>query len=298
MGLAGCHGASEDAPSVDGVHADAISEQRTTGAATARVHQDHAHARRRKVAPEAAHQLVHHARLSRAAGSGKAYDGRAVVLGEIVQPPPHLTQRLRQSGVLVRRFLEPADQARDRLAAVRRQAAQVVQRHLDPKVSAGLHDLADHSVQPERAAVLRAEDARHALAAQLGHLLLGDRATTAAIDANVPGALFAKPRLQIAEELHVPALVGRHCDGRGVFLHGGQNDFVDRTVVSEVDHFGPLRLQDPAHDVDRGVVSIEERGGGHDANPGTPGGRECCCLAHDSDSSARPRRSDAIRAST
>jgi hypothetical protein len=35
--------------------------------------------------------------------------------------------------------------------------------------------------------------------------------------------------------------------------------------MTEVDHLGTLRLQDAAHDRDRGVVAIEEARRGHEA---------------------------------
>jgi hypothetical protein len=38
-----------------------------------------------------------------------------------------------------------------------------------------------------------------------------------------------------------------------------------RAVVAEVDHFRALRLDQPAHDVDRGVVAVEQAGGGDEA---------------------------------
>ncbi len=34
--------------------------------------------------------------------------------------------------------------------------------------------------------------------------------------------------------------------------------------MSEVDHFGALGLQEPPHDVDGGVVPVEQAGGGHE----------------------------------
>ena len=43
--------------------------------------------------------------------------------------------------------------------------------------------------------------------------------------------------------------------------HGG-DDLVDRAVVAEVDHLGALALEDPPHDVDGGVVAVEQAGGG------------------------------------
>ncbi len=62
------------------------------------------------------------------------------------------------------------------------------------------------------------------------------------------------------------ALVGGNGDGLGVLLDCGVDDFLDRTVVAEVDDLGALGLEDPAHDVDRRVVTVEERGGGDEAD--------------------------------
>ena len=45
-----------------------------------------------------------------------------------------------------------------------------------------------------------------------------------------------------------------------------------RAVVAEVDDFGALRLDQPAHDVDRGVVAVEQAGGGDEAQRAALGG--------------------------
>ena len=45
----------------------------------------------------------------------------------------------------------------------------------------------------------------------------------------------------------------------------GAHDVGDAAVVPEVDHLGAVRLQDAADDVDRGVVSIEQRRGADEA---------------------------------
>ena len=60
------------------------------------------------------------------------------------------------------------------------------------------------------------------------------------------------------------ALVGGDRDRVRVFLDRGLDDLVDRAVVAEVDHLGALRLEQPPHDVDGGVVAVEEAGGRHD----------------------------------
>jgi hypothetical protein len=44
----------------------------------------------------------------------------------------------------------------------------------------------------------------------------------------------------------------------GVFLHRRLDDLVHRAIVTEMDHFRALALQDAADDVDRGVVTVEK----------------------------------------
>ncbi len=51
----------------------------------------------------------------------------------------------------------------------------------------------------------------------------------------------------------------------GVLLDRGLDDLVHGAVVPEVDHLGAGVLEDAAHDVDRRIVSVEERGRRHEA---------------------------------
>ena len=51
-----------------------------------------------------------------------------------------------------------------------------------------------------------------------------------------------------------------------VLLQRAVDDLVDRAVVSEVDHFAAARLQDAPHDVDRGVVAVEQARGRDEAD--------------------------------
>ena len=53
----------------------------------------------------------------------------------------------------------------------------------------------------------------------------------------------------------------------GVLVHRGHDDLLDRAVVPEVDDLGARRLEDPAHDVDRRVVSVEQARRGDEADP-------------------------------
>ena len=62
------------------------------------------------------------------------------------------------------------------------------------------------------------------------------------------------------------ALVRRDRDALHVLLDRAVDDLGDRAVVAEVDDLGARRLHDAAHDVDGGVVAVEERGRGDDAD--------------------------------
>ena len=49
-------------------------------------------------------------------------------------------------------------------------------------------------------------------------------------------------------------------------LQGRGNDLADRTVVPQMDHLRAAGLEDAPHDVDRGIVPVEQRGGGDQAD--------------------------------
>jgi hypothetical protein len=63
----------------------------------------------------------------------------------------------------------------------------------------------------------------------------------------------------------VAALVRADGDAVGVLLDGGVDDVLHRAVVPEVDDLGALGLQHAAHDVDAGVVAVEQAGRGDEA---------------------------------
>ena len=134
------------------------------------------------------------------------------------------------------------------------------------RAAALVEQRADHALEPERAALGGAEDPRHAARLERARLFGRDRAAAPAVHADVRPAELAEPLDEVAEELHVAALVRRHRDGARVLLDRGRRDLLDRAVVAEVDHLGALRLEQPAHDVDRGVVAVEQRRGGHHAH--------------------------------
>jgi hypothetical protein len=51
----------------------------------------------------------------------------------------------------------------------------------------------------------------------------------------------------------------------GIFFNGSIDDFLNRSIVSQMDDFDARILQDSAHDINGRIMAIEKRGGGNDA---------------------------------
>ena len=77
--------------------------------------------------------------------------------------------------------------------------------------------------------------------------------------------ILAAARLEqvdhILEELDMAALIGGDRNAVRIFLEGGIDDFLNRAVMAEMNDLNPGGLEDAAHDVDGGVVAVEQRGG-------------------------------------
>jgi hypothetical protein len=127
------------------------------------------------------------------------------------------------------------------------------------------HDVLDHLDEAHLHAVVGMVDALDAVAFEFADFLRRDRAAAAAEHANVAGAALLEHVDHVLEVFDVAALVGRQRDRVGVFLQRGAHDVLDAAVVAEVDHFRALRLDQAPHDVDGGVVAVEQAGRGDEA---------------------------------
>lgn len=124
----------------------------------------------------------------------------------------------------------------------------------------------DHPLEPELLPVGRREDPLDAVGLQLGDLRGDDDPASAPVDLDVAPALGSQPVHQVAEVLHVAALIGADRHPLDVFGDGCFHHVVHRPVVAQVDDLGPLGLQEAAHDVDGGVVAVEQARGGDEAH--------------------------------
>jgi hypothetical protein len=135
------------------------------------------------------------------------------------------------------------------------------------QVEVALRDhVVDHALQAHRAAVLDGIDVRHAVVVQFADLRRHDDAAAAAEDLDALAAATLQQVHHVLEVLDVAALVGGDGDALHVLLQRRGDDLLDRAVVAEVDHLRAGRLQDAPHDVDRGVVAVEQRRRGDEAH--------------------------------
>ena len=64
----------------------------------------------------------------------------------------------------------------------------------------------------------------------------------------------------------MPALVGGNGNSLNIFLYGTIHNFLHLPVVAEMDHFHTCALQYAAHNIDGGIVPVEKRGSGNNAD--------------------------------
>jgi hypothetical protein len=240
------------------VHPDAVAEQRPAAAPAGGVDRDDGDAQLVVVVhADPAYQLVGERRLAGAAGAGDAeHRGAAARLGG----GPHPRDQLAGGAAGLQQGDRPGQGGR---VAGHDGLDRGHARKLDVAL---LDQLVDHAGQAEALAVLGREDAGDATRVEQVDLVLDDDAAAPAVDLDVARAALAQQLDQVGEELDVAALVRADRHALDVFLDGGGDDLVDRAVVTEVDDLGALRLKDAPHDVDRRVMAIEQRCGGHETD--------------------------------
>ena len=259
VGLACGEGPHVHAARGDGVHPDAVAEQGAARFPLGGVDRHDGHPLVLEVEEEAPDQLVDEGTLSRTACAGDAEDrdGRRVGSGP---------DAVEDAGVGLRSNLGGRDEPGQIPGGLVRQAVGLTRRLSDHWEVATPDDVIDHALQAHFPAVVRVVDALDAVVVELGNLLGENGAASAAEDADVPGPALIEQVLHVFKVLHVASLVGGHGDGLRVFLNGTIHHLIDRTVMAEVNDLASRALQDAPHDVDGGIVAVEEGGGGDDAD--------------------------------
>src|SRR5690606_27575691 len=278
MLAAGRHGTHERPLRTQRGHADAVAQQRATGAAAGRVDGDHGNAHLGEVRQEAVEQLVGDGRFAGATGAGDADDRRNTGSGAgsresgAGRPGCPLFAQLDQLGFGEGAIFDRAEHLADGNLVLDRRDPCLFRLpatgYRFPRVRSTPHHILDHRHQPHVHAVVGVVDALDAVGLELADLLGGDGAAAAGEDLDVAGVALAQHIDHVLEVLDVAALVAGQGDAVGILLQRGADHVLDAAVVAQVHDLGALRLDQPAHDVDRGVVAVEQAGGGDEAQRG------------------------------
>ena len=219
---------------------------------------------------ETQQQFVDHAGLAGATGAGDT-DNRRLATGELP-----LFAQARELGLVVAAFLDRGQRVADRNLILDRNGVRVIPsgatvvaihitREMTPTPFRALDHIFDHRDEAEVHAVVGVIDALDAVGLQFADFLRCDRAAAAAEHADVACAALLQHVDHVLEVLDVAALVAGQRDRIGILLQRRAHDILDRSVVAEMDHLGALRLDQAAHDVDRGVVAVEQAGCSNEA---------------------------------
>ena len=128
----------------------------------------------------------------------------------------------------------------------------------------GRNQVIDHSLQAHSAAIVGRIDTSNPVAVKFFDLLRKDGSSSSAKDLDMSRSFFFEQIKHVLKKFHMTALIGSDCDSLYVFLNGAVDNFLYRTIMSEVNHFTARRLDDSAHDINRCIVSVKKRGGGDD----------------------------------
>src|ERR1700759_2270870 len=71
-------------------------------------------------------------------------------------------------------------------------------------------------------------------------------------------AVLVEQILHVFEEFDMPALIGGNGDALYIFFDRTFDDLGDAPVVPQMNDLRSLGLQDPAHDIDGGIMPVEQ----------------------------------------
>jgi len=146
-----------------------------------------------------------------------------------------------------------------------------VDRAVIARVEIGALDhIADHASEAHALPVLRGVDALDSVSVQFGDFVFHDHAAAAAEQLDPSRAALVQQIDGVFEIFDMAALVGADGDALHILLNRGRDDLVHRAIVAEMNHLHAGRLEYSPHDVDCGVVAIEQARRGDEADLVSP----------------------------
>ena len=126
----------------------------------------------------------------------------------------------------------------------------------------------DHAFQSHLPAVIGRVNAGDAIRMQFFDFGRQDGTATAAENFYVPRAVGIEQVFHILKKFQVPALVRGDGDALHIFFNGTGHNIGYGTVMSQVDHFHPLCLQDAPHNIDGCIMPVKQGSSGNHSDVG------------------------------
>src|SRR6185312_4952630 len=119
----------------------------------------------------------------------------------------------------------------------------------------------NHSFQSHFPAIIRRIDAADPVCLQLFNFRWKDGSPAATKNADMSATAFRQQVFQVFKEFNMSALVRSDGNGLYIFFDRRFRNFLYTPVMPEMNHLHALALKYPAHDIDGGIMSVEERSG-------------------------------------
>ena len=124
----------------------------------------------------------------------------------------------------------------------------------------------NHPLQPHAASVIGRKYLANAIPFDLGNFIRHDDPAAAAEHLDMPFATLSQKINNILEKFEMTSLIATDCDALSILLDSGRDNFLDRAIVTQVDHLCARGLQQTTDYVNRGIMTIKKTGGGNNTD--------------------------------
>ncbi len=259
VALAGSQGAHVDPASVklrvEGIHPDAVAEERASGLALGGVHRKYGHRLVRKIQDKPADELVHQTGLAGSACTGNAQYRNLSLQVFLAQGTE---QDVRLIGKVLNGRYQPGHSPEISFF-----------NGLDLPVEGAAclkvalcQQVVDHALQAHLSSVIRAVDPADAISVEFLYFRGQDGAAATTKNLDVAAIALLEQIVDILEKFVVSTLIGGNGNALHVLLDGSLDDLQGRAVVPHVDDLCSTALHDAPHDVDGGIVPVKQGRGG------------------------------------
>ena len=257
IALSGGERAHIHARVVDGVHPDTVAEQGASRFSLGGIYRYNTDIFIREIAQKPAHQFVHHRRFACTTGTCYAeYGGILSVSGEFFKSGGYF--RAKQLRIV---FCYRYKSGYSAGIFCQIEVAQVFELAINGSPHgevAFLENVVNHTLQAHGTPVVGVVNTGDTVFVQFPDFFGENGAAAATEYFDMTCAAFFQQIMHVLEELDMAALIAGDGDTLYIFLDGTVHNFLYGAVVAEVNDFGATALHDAAHDINSGIVTVEE----------------------------------------